>query len=260
MRERLEQQRLDRLFQAQRARESAIEAQLRQQAMWRAELRAEQMWQARMERRAYQDWLRRQRTRDLMMWRQAQYDGWQQPSVVYLVGQPLPAAYADYNVPHRYRDDYYDNADYAYRYDDRADSIYQVDRRSGLIESVISLLPGLFNIGQAMPAGYDAYNLPFEYRGLYQDDQDWMYRYDGRDVYQVDARTGIVEAIVGALGSQFGIGQPLPSGFDAYNLPWQYRDRYVDNDDYLYRYSEGDIYQVDAETGLIEAILPTLFG
>jgi len=52
----------------------------------------------------------------------------------------------------------------------------------------------------------------------------------------------------------------MPGGFDAYNLPWQYRDRYADGDDYLYRYSEGDIYQVDAESGLIEAILPTLFG
>ena len=259
-RERLEQDRLDRLFQAQRARESAVEAQMRRQAMWRAELRDEQMWQARMERRAYQDWLRRQRSRDLMLLRQAQYDSWQQPNVVYLVGQQLPASYGYYNVPVRYRDDYYDNADYYYRYDDDADSIYQVDRRSGLIETVISLLPGLFNVGQPMPGGYDAYNLPFEYRGLYQDNDDWLYRYDGRDVYQVDAQSGVIEAIVSALGGQFGIGQPLPSGYDAYNLPWQYRDNYVDNDDYLYRYSEGDIYQVDAQTGLIEAILPTLFG
>ena len=72
---------------------------------------------------------------------------------------------------------------------------------------------------------------------------------------------GIIEAIVSALGGQFR-HRPAAAGrlTTPTICPWQYRDSYVDNDDYLYRYSEGDIYQVDAQSGLIEAILPTLFG
>jgi len=38
-------------------------------------------------------------------------------------------------------------------------------------------------------------------------------------------------------------------------VPIDYRDRYYDNDDYLYRYADGRIYQVDPGTRLIERII-----
>jgi hypothetical protein len=37
-----------------------------------------------------------------------------------------------------------------------------------------------------------------------------------------------------------------------------YRDQYQDGDDYLYRYDDGNIYQVDAKTQLIQSIVEML--
>ena len=41
----------------------------------------------------------------------------------------------------------------------------------------------------------------------------------------------------------------------AYNVPLDYRDQYYDTDDSLYRYADGNIYQVDAKTQIIQAIV-----
>ena len=46
-------------------------------------------------------------------------------------------------------------------------------------------------------------------------------------------------------GHTFGVGQMLPMGYDAYNVPFAYRDRYYDSDRAMYRYADGHIYQVD---------------
>ena len=55
-----------------------------------------------------------------------------------------------------------------------------------------------------------------------------------------------------------GIGQQLPAGFDAYNLPMQYRDDYQDGDDAIYRYADGNIYQADPKTQIIEQIISAI--
>jgi hypothetical protein len=38
----------------------------------------------------------------------------------------------------------------------------------------------------------------------------------------------------------------------------EYRDEYQDGDDYNYRYADGNIYQVDAKTQMIQAIVEML--
>ena len=53
----------------------------------------------------------------------------------FAVGQPLPPAYAAYNVPFAYRDRYFDDDDAWYRYADGF--IYRVDPDNGLIEEAI---------------------------------------------------------------------------------------------------------------------------
>lgn len=59
-----------------------------------------------------------------------------------------------------------------------------------------------------------------------------------------------------ASGDQFSVGQALPAGYDTYNVPVPYRDRYADSDRAWYRYANGNVYRVDAFSGLIEEAYP----
>jgi hypothetical protein len=115
----------------------------------------------------------------------------------YGVGQILPAAYTYYNVPYQYRPYYYNTADYGYWYAPGA--IYQYDPRSSMITSVAALLSPGFTIGQALPAGYDVYNVPYAYRQTYYDTPTAWYRYSNGYIYQVDPTTQLVTAIVASL-------------------------------------------------------------
>ena len=166
--------------------------------------------------------------------------------------------YASNHLPNGYRDLYYDTPDYYYRYDN-VGNLYRVDARSNMISSLIPLIGGdFFAVGQPIPAGFDSYNVPVQYRDLYRDSDDAYYRYDDNAIYQVDPGSGTVESIVALLAGGMDVGEPLPAGYDAYNLPLDYRDVYVDGDDYLYRYGDGNIYQVDAKTQIVKAIVEML--
>jgi hypothetical protein len=177
---------------------------------------------------------------------------------LFAVGQALPVAYySSYNVPDEYRDWYQDTSDYQYRYDDSG-YIYGVDSQSGLIESLIPLLGGGFGIGEVLPAGYDAYNLPVSYRDDFVDSDEALYRYGDDAIYEVDPQSQMIEAVVALLGGDLNVGQQLPSGYDAYNLPMEYRDQYQDSDESMYRYADGNIYEVDPQSMIIEQIVAQL--
>ena len=105
----------------------------------------------------------------------------------YGVGQLLPSAYSYYNVPTQYRSVYYDTPNYGYWYAPGA--IYQYDQRSSAITSVAALLSPGFTVGQALPLGYDVYNVPYDYRATYYDTPDAWYRYNNGYIYQVDPVT-----------------------------------------------------------------------
>jgi hypothetical protein len=175
------------------------------------------------------------------------------------IGQRLQPAYVDsYRMPAAYQSFYADTPDYYYSYDDDG-YIYRADRGSDLISAVIPLLGGGFGVGEMLPAGYDAYNVPMQYRDTWYDNDDSLYRYGDNAIYRVDAQSGLIEGIVALLGGGgLNVGEQLPSGYDAYNLPMDYRDEYQDSDDYLYRYDDGNIYQVDAKTQLIQSIVEML--
>jgi hypothetical protein len=176
----------------------------------------------------------------------------------YAVGQRIqPSWFSGYSIPAAYTPLYYDTPDYYYRYDGYGD-IYRVDSRTNLISGLIPLLGGGFNVGQPIPAGYDVYNVPYQYRDDYQDNDDYYYRYGDNAIYQVDSGTNMIDGIVALLGGGLNVGQQLPAGYDAYNVPPDYRDEYYDTDEDLYRYADGNIYQVDAQSGLIEAIVQML--
>lgn len=173
-------------------------------------------------------------------------------------GQRLERSWFEgYRVPVAYRSFYYDTPDYYYRYDDDG-YIYRADRGSDLISAIIPLFGGGFGIGQPLPAGYDVYNVPMQYRDTWYDNDDYLYRYGDNAIYRVDEDSGMIDGIVALLAGDLNVGQPLPGGYDAYNLPFDYRDQYRDGDDYLYRYADNNIYQVDAKTQIIQAIVEML--
>lgn len=157
-------------------------------------------------------------------------------------------------VPPLYSSPYYSGNDYGYRYDDGY--LYQVSRKDNLISAIIPLLGGAFSVGNPLPAGYNVYNVPLQYRDTYYDTDDYSYRYGAGAIYQVDPTTNLIQSIVALLtGTQLGVGQMLPAGYDAYNVPLDYRDQYYDTPDALYRYADGNIYQVDPTTRLIQAVI-----
>jgi len=56
-----------------------------------------------------------------------------------------------------------------------------------------------YQVGQALPVGYDVYNVPYSYRATYYDTPNAWYRYNNGYIYQVDPATQLVTAIVASL-------------------------------------------------------------
>lgn len=128
---------------------------------------------------------------------------------------------------------------------------------AGSILGYYPLLGGALSVGNAWPGWYDAEPLPRytqEYFSLGP-----SYRYADNVIYRTDPQTDAITSIAALLtGSDFRVGQPLPSGYDIYNVPYAYRDRYRDGPDARYRYSDGYVYQVDPTTQLIVAAIELL--
>ncbi|HZB69258.1 MAG TPA: hypothetical protein VE403_02735 [Sphingomicrobium sp.] len=173
------------------------------------------------------------------------------------VGQMLPAGYDAYNVPYQYRSAYFDTDDSWYRYDDGY--IYQVDPHSRIIETAIPVTYPGYAVGYPIPAAYPGYAVPATYSGLYYETPGYDYRYFDGGIYQIQPQTQVVVAPVAFVtGQTLAVGQALPVGYDAYNVPYAYRDRHYDNDRYLYRYADGYIYQVDPQTRLIQSVIDAI--
>lgn len=174
-----------------------------------------------------------------------------------LVGARLPDNLAKAMVPFAYRNWYQDNDDYIFRAGDGF--IYRVDRDKGLVDGLIPLMGGsYYAAGDPWPQPYNFYNVPSQYQNLWADGGDYAYRFGGDAIYRVDAKSGVVDSIVALLAGDLGVGSRLPAGYDAYNVPFAYRDRYADNSDAWYRYNDGYIYQVDPKTRLVTAVINAL--
>ncbi len=50
----------------------------------------------------------------------------------------------------------------------------------------------------------------------------------------------------------------MPTGYDVYNVPYDYRSQYVDSPERMYRYNDGQIYQVDPTTRIVQAVIQLL--
>ena len=172
------------------------------------------------------------------------------------LGQAFPTNYASSFMPAYYQPFYQDNADDYYRYSNGY--MYEVDRDSGLIEDIIPLYNNGYGVGQMLPSSYSYYNLPDPYRSYYSDNDEHYYRYAPGAIYQVDRNTQLISAVASLLTGGLGVGQQLPLGYSAYNVPLSYRDQYYDTPDNMYRYANGSIYQVDPTTQLITAVIAAI--
>ena len=173
----------------------------------------------------------------------------------YGIGQTLPSSYGAYNLPLDYRSSYQDTDDSWYRYGDGF--IYQMDPTSRRVAARYPIYTDDYDVGDAWPVAYPDYNVPYGYRSNYYDTPQYQYRYADDAIYQVDPTNQVILALAALLsGDRFAVGQPLPSGYDSYNVPMDYRDRYADSDDQYYRYADGYVYRVDPDSGLIEEAIP----
>lgn len=123
----------------------------------------------------------------------------------------------------------------------------------------LPLLGGALAPGNRWPSFYEPVAVPDYYRDYYGLGPVGGYRYADDVLYRVDPDTLAISSVAALLtGDSFGVGQPLPAGYDIYNVPYGYRDRYADGPDGYYRYSDGYIYQADPETRLITAVIGLL--
>lgn len=129
----------------------------------------------------------------------------------------------------------------------------------GSIGGYVPLLAGALGIGSAWPNYYQPVALPEYYESYYGLGQYDSYRYADNVVYRIDPQTEAITSIAALLtGDQFTVGQPMPAGYDIYNVPYSYREEYYDTPDSWYRYSDGYVYEVDPETRLIAAAIELL--
>ncbi|MEW4447642.1 hypothetical protein [Qipengyuania sp. JC766] len=129
----------------------------------------------------------------------------------------------------------------------------------GLIESLIPLVGGVLFSGNRWPDAYDDYRAPSYYGAYYGRGSDYDYYYADQTLFSVDPEDRAITGIAALLtGDDINVGQPLPAGYDVYNVPYRYRDRYRDGPDAYYRYSDGYVYEVDPETRLVAAAIELL--
>jgi hypothetical protein len=174
----------------------------------------------------------------------------------------LAKARKDYRVDYRsydYRPSWfgYDGfGDGRYRYGDGY--LYRMND-AGSILGYIPLLGGALSIGNQWPSYYEPVQVPDYYVDYYNLGAPGSYRYADDVLYRVDPQSDAITAIAALLtGDQFAVGQRMPAGYDVYNVPYEYRDRYYDTPQYDYRYADGYIYQVDPTTQLIAAAIQLL--
>lgn len=128
----------------------------------------------------------------------------------------------------------------------------------GRIGGYLPLLGGALAVGNRWPDSYASVTLP-PYLSSYYGLDPQGYRYADNALYGYDPQTQAITSIAALLtGDDFAIGQPLPAGYDVYNVPYDWRSRYADGPDALYRYSDGYVYEVDPKTRLIAAAIELL--
>ena len=190
----------------------------------------------------------------------------------FLPGTYLPQTYMSSYVPSYYGLNSFYPASYGYGYGAAYGyggynnicnryaygTVYQVDCMTGMVVNVIPTYAGGYGVGQMLPSAYSYYNLPMQYRSMYYPTADYSYWYAPGAIYQYDRGSSLITSVAALMSPGFSIGQPLPMGYNYYNVPMGYRATYYDTPNAWYRYNNGYIYQVDPSSMLVTAIVASL--
>jgi hypothetical protein len=185
----------------------------------------------------------------------------------YMPGQYLPSSYMSSYVPDYYGLNSFYPASYGSGYGGGYDNlcnryangvVYQVDCMTGMVQDVVPLYASGYGVGQMIPSSYDYYNVPYQYRSMYPASADTGYWYAPGAIYQYDQSSSLITSVAALLSPGMTIGRPLPMGYSTYNVPYAYRDTYMDTPTAMYRYNNGYIYQVDPTTQVVSAIVASI--
>lgn len=155
---------------------------------------------------------------------------------------------------YRYSDWFRSGTDSDWRYD--RGYAYLVDPRTNLITSALPLLGGALFGGNSWPANYASYQLNPYQTNYYGSGSSFDYRVANGAVFAVDPETQLIQSIAGLItGDDWSVGSRMPPGYDVYNVPTGYRDRYSDNSSSLYRYNDGYVYEVDPTTQIVRSLI-----
>lgn len=133
---------------------------------------------------------------------------------------------------------------------------YLLHYRADGLAGFLPLLGGALGIGNVWPASYQSAPLPAYYSDYYRLGDDRSYRYADNVIYRVNPETAAITSIAGLLtGDDIAIGQPMPRGYDVYNVPLAYRDRYSDTPQARYRYANGYVYEIDPANSLVASAI-----
>ena len=162
------------------------------------------------------------------------------------------AAGADrYDWMWRTRDD-------ANRYEYRDGYLYRMNQQGSLL-GYLPVLGGALSPGSAWPSQYQYQPAPDYYSSYFGLNQNQDYRYANGALYGVNPQTQMISQVAALLtGQNLSVGQPMPSGYDIYNVPYAYRGQYADNANAMYRYNDGYVYQADPKTQLVTAVIQLL--
>lgn len=118
-------------------------------------------------------------------------------------------------------------------------------------------------VGFTLPAAFAGAMLSGPYANWYRDDDRYLYRMSGDDIYRVNRGTNLIDALIPFGGNDFNyypVGMNYPADYNSYNVPYQYRSFYPDGGDYNYRFGDNAIYSVDPSSQAIQGIVALLAG
>lgn len=133
---------------------------------------------------------------------------------------------------------------------------YRIDPATSLVRSILPLFGGALFGGNNWPQGYTDYQVSPYYERYYGRGDYNGVRYGDGAIFSVNPETQMIGNVVGLLtGDNWSVGSRAPQGYDLYNVPYDYRDRYADNDERSYRYNDGYVYEIDPTTQLVRQII-----
>ena len=146
--------------------------------------------------------------------------------------------------------------DSRYRYDNGY--LYRMNQQGSPL-GYLPLLGGALAPGATWPSQYAYQPAPDYYSRYFGLPQGQDYRYADGALYGVNPQTSMISQVAALLtGQNLSVGQPLPSGYDVYNVPYAHRAQYADNANAMYRYNDGYVYQADPKTQLVTAVIQLL--